>query len=308
MEKTEWMKQVVRIGKDFHVRQQLPLKHNILNTCCAIFIWSLCVGCFWSVSNLSWTMTIVLGLFTGSLFFAHFILIIHEASHNMFWLSSDTKKTKEMNRLIGICASIPFFTEYVLHWEKGHITHHLHPCEENDPQNPDPLYGKRLYKTLLILWCVPFYFIKTNPSQKYPNKGKRFLSGLLVWSLFLYPIFSLKTLVMFVLAWNTVNTLNLLKISQEHGGDLANEELPILRSRTYFYFYPLQFLCSPFFINYHFEHHANFNVPWYLLPKYHKTILPIVPTELRPYYFHREYIRQMQGKKPVPTKEILISK
>ena len=48
MQKTEWMKQVVRIGKDFHVRQQSPLKHNILNIFCAILIWSLCVGCFWS--------------------------------------------------------------------------------------------------------------------------------------------------------------------------------------------------------------------------------------------------------------------
>ena len=66
-------------------------------------------------------------------------------------------------------------------------------------------------------------------------------------------------------------------------------------------------LCSPFFINYHFEHHLNFNVPWYRLPEYHRAILNIVPEELRPYYFHREYRKQMNGQNLSPTKELLAS-
>ena len=308
MQKTEWMKQVVRAGREFHVRQEDPLKHNILNLFSALLLWGLCAGCFWSAPHLSFPMAIVVGLFAGTLFFGHFILVIHECSHNMFLKGLNPKQTKKINRFVGIVASAPFFTEYVLHWEKGHITHHLQPCEETDPQNPDPLYGKRLYDQLLRLWLIPFYFINTNPSRKYPKAIRRFFWGLLFWSIVLFPVFSLKTLVMLVVAWNVVNTLNLLKIAQEHGGELANEPLPIMRSRTYFYFYPLQMLCSPFFINYHFEHHANFNVPWYRLPEYHRAILNIVPEELRPYYFHREYRKQMNGQKPVPNKELLASK
>ena len=308
MKKSKWMKQVVRAGRDFHITKQSPLKHNILNLFCAVLIWSFCGCCFWLAPALSFPMAIVVGLFAGTLFFAHFILVIHEASHNMFLIGSTPQQSKKLNRMVGIVASAPFFTEYIRHWEEGHLTHHLQPCEEIDPQNPDPLYGDRLYKELTKLWLIPFYFIKTNPSRKYPKTAKRFFWGLLFWSIVLSPVLSLQTLVIFVLAWNVVNTLNLLKISQEHGGELATEPLPIMRSRTYFYFYPLQMICSPFFINYHFEHHANFNVPWYRLPEYHKAVLNIVPQTLQPYYFHREYIRQMNGQKPVPTKDLLISK
>ena len=57
---------------------------------------------------------------------------------------------------------------------------------------------------------------------------------------------------------------------------------------------------APFNINYHFEHHANFSVPWYSLPAYHKKAREIVPEALRPYYFHNQYLMQLAGQKPLP--------
>ena len=305
MAKTEWMKAAVRAGKKFHIQHQKPWKHNTLNITLAILLWCLCVLCFFFAQKISLLPLFFLSLFTGCLFFAHFILIIHEASHNMFIVAKTPQKTKKINRILGIMSSIPFFTEYVLHWEQGHLSHHLHPCENDDPQNPNPLYGKSLYVELTRLWLIPFYFIKINPSSKYPKILRRFILGLTFWSIFLYYVFSWQSLVMFFLAWNMVNSLNLLKIAQEHGGDLSKEQIPLLRSRTYFYCYPLQLLCSPFCINYHFEHHANFNVPWYRLPEYHKEMLSIVPPKLHPYYFNREYLLQLQGKKGLPNRVFL---
>ncbi|MBK7760179.1 MAG: fatty acid desaturase, partial [Deltaproteobacteria bacterium] len=78
----------------------------------------------------------------------------------------------------------------------------------------------------------------------------------------------------------------------------ANEPDRLLRSRTYFY--PVAVIFSPFNINYHFEHHANFSVPWYSLPAYHKKAREIVPEALRPYYFHNQYLMQLAGQKPLP--------
>jgi fatty acid desaturase len=218
----------------------------------------------------------------------------------MLFLHSCSDRRKRLNHFVGYIASIPFFTEYNRHWRDGHVTHHLRPCEEDDPQNPDPLYGPRLLKTIAKVWLMPFGFMPVNPSAKYDGKLKRIGLG----SAFLLPIlaliYSLNPLSLLVLyiAFNTLATLNLCKIAQEHGAGLANEPYPILRSRTYFY--PLQWLFSPFNIHYHYEHHANFNVPWYLLPSYHKVVREIIPLELRHHFIHREYWAQMMGTKPLP--------
>jgi len=89
----------------------------------------------------------------------------------------------------------------------------------------------------------------------------------------------------------------LTKKAQEHGCGLKDEPIFEMRSRTYFY--ATSFMTSPFNINFHFEHHANFMVPWYLLPAYHQKLLEIVPAELKPYIFHQEFVQQLSGQKPL---------
>ena len=68
-----------------------------------------------------WMWYPVLGILLGSAFFGYFILIIHEASHNMLFLSSNSTTRKNLNRGGTIATTI--FTEYIRHWQEGHVTH-----------------------------------------------------------------------------------------------------------------------------------------------------------------------------------------
>ena len=296
-----WALQCAKAGKDFHIQKQAPLQHNLKNMLAAVLLWGTAGAILYSIPFFPlWLSLPIGGILLGCCFFGHFILIIHECSHNMFLLGDSTAQTKKLNRTIGRIASVPFFTAYVKHWEKGHVTHHIKPCEAEDPQNPDPLDGKRLFYRLLCIWLIPLGCMPFNPSRKYNGGLWRVLSGALCWApvIALLLTHSWASAAAVYIGFATVASLNLLKIAQEHGSGLADEFDPLLRSRTYFY--PLQFLFSPFFIHYHFEHHANFNVPWYLLPRYHKAIQELVPVELKSYYFHRDYINQMLGLKDLP--------
>ena len=223
----------------------------------------------------------------------------------MFVLHPDRARQKALNRTIGIIAGGMFFTDYLEHWEKGHTIHHLHPCEDDDPQDRDPITGWALYRQYLALVLIPLYPLKLNPSNQYGFSIKRLLGGLAFFGpliavvAFLVNPWSVLTV---LVGFHTLMALNLTKKAQEHGCGLKFEEFRILRSRTYFY--PTSLLTSPFNINYHFEHHANFNVPWYALPAYHQRLLDVVPEPLRPYYFHREFLKQLSGAKTLPPDEL----
>jgi len=286
--------------------KQDPGRHNALNIASASALWGAGVLLMLAGAVVPWPIYVpVAGVLLGCVFFAHFILILHECSHDMFLLSSDRKRQKVLNRSIGIVAGGMFFTDYLQHWEKGHLIHHLRPCEPDDPQDRDPKTGADLYRTLALL-MVPGSVVLTNPSNQYGFSMKRLLGGLAFW----VPLVAVTGFgigwhvpVTLVFAMHIVSVLNQLKKAQEHGCGLEDEPLAILRSRTYFY--PLQRLMSPFNINYHFEHHANFSVPWYLLPRYHRDLKAIMPVDLQPYYFHEEYLLQASGKKVLPPRGLL---
>ena len=302
----DWLRQSPAAGRNYHAMKQAPGKHNALNITAAVALWGAVVLLLLAGAVVPWPVYIpVAGILLGSLYFGHFILIIHECSHDMFLLSQDRKRQKQLNRAIGMVAGAMFFTDYLQHWEKGHRIHHLRPCEPDDPQDREPKTGAELYPKLALL-LIPGVFVATNPSNQYGFSLKRVLAGLA----FTVPVVALTWLTIgwqvpaaMLVGMHWVSVLNLLKKAQEHGCGLADEPMPILRSRTYFY--PLQRLMSPFNINYHFEHHANFSVPWYLLPRYHKDLLAIVPEDLQPYYFHRDYVKQLQGTKVLPPRELL---
>ena len=104
------------------------------------------------------------------------------------------------------------------------------------------------------------------------------------------------SLAVLYIGYATLATLNLCKIAQEHGVGLAHEPFPILRSRTY-----LSFAMAIFSVpTSTYEHHANFNVPWYLLPSYHKVVREIIPEDLRHHFIHRKYWAQMLGTQRLP--------
>jgi fatty acid desaturase len=304
----EWVRKVPAAARDLHAMKQSPWKHNAINLTAVTLLWAAIAGIIVAGWAAPWFVYIPVGaVLVGCAFFAHFILVIHECSHNMFLLSSDRKRQQSLNRAIGRVAAGMFFTDYLVHWEKGHLIHHLRPCEEDDPQDKDPLTGSDLYKRYAML-LVPGAAAALNPCNQYGFSWRRLLGGVAFWG----PLLAVTGIflgwavpVMLLFAFNFLSVLNMTKKAQEHGAGLKDEPWPLIRSRTYFY--PLARLFSPFNINYHFEHHANFNVPWYLLPAYHERTVELVPEKLRPYYFHREFLAQLKGVKALPPRELLFT-
>ena len=301
-----WMREAVAVGGEFHWAKQVPWKHNVKNVTATVALWATIVGILaWGLWAPTLVHLVVGGFLLGCCFFAHYILVVHECSHNMFVLLQDRAKQKLLNRTIGRVAGGMFFTDYVQHWEKGHTVHHLHPCEDDDPQDKNPETGATLYKKYAALLLIPGFPLKLNPSNQYGVSILRLLGGLAFFGPVAVAMFFLvgpwSPLILLV-GFHTLMALNLTKKAQEHGCGLKFEEFRILRSRTYFYGTSL--LTSPFNINYHFEHHANFNVPWYALPAYHQKLLDVVPEALKPYYFHHEFLSQLHGTKALPPDEL----
>jgi fatty acid desaturase len=294
-----WMKEVITTGGEFHAMKQAPWRHNLINLGAFTGV-ILCLGGLVALAPaMHWAIYLpVSAILMGCLFFGLFILVIHECSHNMFLLTANRELQKKLNRWIGVVTSAFFFTDYLRHWEKGHTIHHLRPCEADDPQDADPLTGRAYYIEMAKLIFIPGWTMKVNPSNRYGFNPVRLLAGLGTMGLTMAVLAWLvhwQVAAGIFLAFGVLSMLNLTKKAQEHGAGLAQEPDFLLRSRTYLY--PLAPLTSPFCINYHFEHHANFNVPWYLLPAYHQRLRQIVPEPLQPYIFHHDYLEQLAGKK-----------
>jgi fatty acid desaturase len=244
----------------------------------------------------------------GSLVYSLYILVIHECSHVMFLLFEDNEKSERINHRIGAAFGNILFTDYARHWQEGHVVHHLRPTEADDPQNPDPLDGARLLRRYLFLLIPVVGPLLTNPSARYGFSAKRLVIGVGFWggvSLVGSSLFGWPVALALLLSFQFTSILNFTKIAQEHGAGLATEGDAFYRSRTYFY--GTRWMTSPFCINYHFEHHANFKVPWYLLPAYHQRVLAVMPTDLQPYFLTqgwREFFGQLAGTRPLPPASV----
>ncbi len=307
MKRTAWMREAIAAGKDFHVMRQDRRAHNTRNLLStALVLAGIAVIVASAAVVPVGPYLVVAPWLLGSLYFSLFILVIHECSHDMFFLPEDKKNVRVWNRRIGQAFSAPFFTDYIKHWEEGHLVHHLRPCEDDDPQDRHPVTGWPLAARLAVLALVPGSVLVFNPSNQYGFNPKRVLLGVLglvVPAVLVSMLIAWPAGVAVVLGMHALQVFNLLKKAQEHGGGLQNASDPLLRSRTYFY--GLQKFASPFNIHYHFEHHANFRVPWYALPAYHQRLKSIVPTDLQPHFFHHRYIDQAAGRFP-PVDEALV--
>jgi len=308
MQRAAWLKQAIAAGNDFHYLKQTPWKHNLRNAIALSVVLSAYAGVLALGAVLpTWFYVPVGSLLIGSLFFGLFVLVIHECSHSMFVLLKDRERSKALNHAIGRVAGDLLFTDYMKHWAREHTVHHLQPTEDVDKQDLLRFSGPQLYKKYLQC-LIPGAALKNNPSRQYGFSLRRTLIGLLFhggiaaaavvlvhWHVGLAILFG----------WNVTSALTMTKVAQEHGSGLATESDPYLRSRTYFY--PSAKLTSPFNINYHFEHHANFNVPWYRLPAYHARVRELMPESLYPYYLTRgtmEFYQQLAGKRALPPAEL----
>ena len=300
MKNQNGQKSTIQAGQDFHIRHQSPVRHNLINLLAICLLGCSIVGPVIASLYVHWMWYPVLGILLGSAFFGYFILIIHEASHNMLFLSSSSTTRKNLNRRIGTIAAVPFFTEYIRHWQEGHVTHHVRPCEHDDPQNPDPLYGTPLLKTIAKVWLIPFGFMPVNPSAKYDRKLKRMTLGTLCWipvvvlHLDAQPSFTERTLHRL----RHLATLNLYVKSRKN--------MALDWHMNHFQFCDLERIsihcngCS---------HRSIFIIIMSTTPTlmchgiyYPTTIKSSVnyPVDLRHHFIHREYWDQMMGTKALP--------
>jgi len=292
----EWIRQGTFLGNRFHYRHKNPLIHNSLNLSVLSVILAGMLGLCYSGLSLPAFIFLPLGSFGfGLAYFALAILTIHEASHNMFLVFKDAKKSRIWNRRMGQFFCLSFGIDYVNHWEIGHKIHHLHPVEEFDPQNcPNTIYtGRSLWLYCLKVLLVPGYVLvcrrhdDCSAVQSYARNWKLFCNMAVSWSLTIVLLtiyFNWTVALAAVLGTGVLSVLNQFKIAMEHSGDIARRGNPVLRSVSSFF--PLRSILMPLNISIHFEHHLNDAVPWYDLLKYHQEFKAIVPPEIQPEIFH----------------------
>ncbi len=306
-----WIKTGILLGNDFHYRKQRPAVHNVINlSVCGL----LCLGMVALGRLATWLSPVAFmplgAVGFGVLYFALFILVVHEASHQMFVCDRNLQQARKWNRACGWLVCVPLGIDYAQHWEIGHRIHHADPCRPADPQNcPSTLYTgwplfKFLAKTLLIPGFIQFSATGYHcpATAVYPFNGRLLAAQMGVWASFVAGCAyagSWAVPVAAFLGLQVLAALNLLKIAMEHGGAVSEQANPYLRSTSSFFW--ARSLLMPFNISLHFEHHLNACVPWYHLMKYHRALKQIVPEAMQADLFnaHAEVWARIQS--PMPT-------
>ena len=299
-----WVDAAIRAGRPYAFKDKRPLAHNAINLSALALLFGVAGLTGWASTQLPWWGYLPLAaLGFGWVYFGLFVLVVHEASHNMFLIFRDRALQRKANRVAGWMVAAIFSTHYGKHWEKGHTEHHIRPMEPEDPQR-SVVTGRALLGTNFGYLFVPgFLFYDRTVGRKKKTKGKSSSSkGVLVFFILWWvAVCTLSTLfvgwplaVGLYLGITTVACFNLVKGSLEHGGAIGLEASPFLRSRTSLFL--LRPLLMPFNITLHFEHHLNFQVPWYDLPRYQRDLQAIVPEAVQAGVFNRALLEQMSGR------------
>jgi len=299
-----WVEAAIRAGRPYAFKDKRPLVHNAINLSALALLFGVAGLTGWASTQLSWWAYLPLAaLGFGWVYFGLFVLVVHEASHNMFLIFRDRALQRRVNRIAGWMVTPVFSTHYGKHWERGHIEHHIRPMEPEDPQR-SVVTGAALLTKLAGYLLVPgFLFYDRTVGRKQKTKGKSSSSkGVLVFFVLFWA--SVLTLAAVFVGWPlavglylgipTVACFNLVKGSLEHGGAIGREASPFLRSRTSLFL--LRPILMPFNITLHFEHHLNFQVPWYDLPRYQRDLQAIVPQAVQADVFNRDLLGQLAGQ------------
>lgn len=306
----DWIREAIATGNRFHYKKKNPFRHNALN----LLLFTALLGaivCIFLVGGivrpLIYIPVAVIAL--GLLYFALITLVNHEAAHGMFIISKKSDNARFWNRFFGWFVALLFAMDFASDWEKGHIQHHLHPLEETD----DPFYrllplGKDLVKESVKMLLIPAYlFIKGRQVQhlhphaqqnESPTTFSHFVVTGLLWMIILtltWRNISWAVPVAAFLGLQVLSAIEQIKLVLEHGGEVGREGNRFLRARTSLC--PLRRIFLPLNISLHFEHHLNYCVPWYDLPRYHRALLDVVPWEVQPYVFNRDIWNQLSGRK-----------
>lgn len=311
MKQPDWIKKCINKSRDFNYQRQNYFLHNFMNLFSVaihliIIITVAILPLFFTFNLYGYVLYFLLASFTiGVSSFALFILVVHEASHEMFILIKNKKIKLLLNRISGWAVCLPLGVNYKKHWEIGHITHHLHPIEKVDPQANNRLTGKKLLKTCLLLLLLPgyAYFYRYLSKVSSVRKGHTniwvqitFFAFWLTSLFLLYQFVSIVSAMALLHSLFVLMVLNQIKGSLEHGGEVAFHENPYLRSRTSLFL--LRRFIMPFNITFHFEHHLAFAIPWYNLIRYHKSIYATIPDDYKKQIFNRQIWKQLKGELP----------
>lgn len=304
-----WLIAAARAGGRYHYRHKVPWRHNLLGVTVLVLVALGIAGLIALQAAVDhWALVPVIGAGLGVCYYTLLGIPVHEASHGMMFLSRDAARRKRWNTAIGWACALPFGIHYRRHWAEGHVTHHIHPLEDDDPQAFNRLTGRPLALVLALLLLVPgaalFHrFLVKRPTGYGGSSPGVFASFAAIWSLVLVTsavVYGAKAAVALAYGLQVVAALNQLKGALEHGGEIAFDPDRLLRSRDSVF--RLQLLLPMFFVTiYHFEHHLNYAVPWYDLPRYHRDICGLVPADMRPAIFNAELYAQLAGQKgPIP--------
>ncbi|MAQ16318.1 MAG: hypothetical protein CMN30_16200 [Sandaracinus sp.] len=298
-----WVTAAIRAARPFAYKDKSPLRHNAINLAALAGLGVVWAGAAMASQWLPWWAYVPLAaLAFGWVNFGLFVLVVHEASHNMFLVFRDRALQRRINRVAGWMVTPLFATHYGHHWEKGHIEHHVRPMEPDDPQR-SVFVGPQLLRLVLGYLFVPGFMVYDRTvGRKKRRSGKSSSSkGVIVFFvIFWTAALTLATklggwplAVALYLGIPVVAVFNLIKGSLEHGGAIAEEPNAFLRSRTSLF--PLRHLLMPFNITLHFEHHLNFQVPWYDLGRYRRAMLVHVPPAIADQVQNRRLLAQLSG-------------
>jgi len=300
-----WKKEVRQVGQKFSIQNSNMLLHNIVNLSIFFALIFLYIYLSKFASSLL-VLDIIYSMMGFSLvFFGLFVIVVHEASHNMFLVHSDKKCQKVLNRFFAYPVSAMSFQDYQYSWETGHIKHHKEPLASQDPQNCPSfcLQGKELLKTIFQVLFVPGRAIdfQSNCISEKRNYDKGMILGVVAWIIIAasnYFFFNVWITLIQLIAINLTMIINLVKVSMEHSGSLKDETDIDLRSMSSFFFG--RHILLPFNISLHFEHHLIMNIPWYNLMKFHKSIQSYLPNEIIDKVYNlntNEVLKKVYGSK-----------
>ena len=292
-------------GKRYHYGRKPPLAHDVLN----LGLFAAMVAAIIGIAALgphvpTWIYVLLAPIPLGILYFGCFVLVVHEASHDMFVVFRDRARQRRWNRAFGWMVAVVFATHYGKHWEQGHREHHVRPLEPADPQQHNLLVGRALFVRVLCNLFVPGFLFLERTIFRTRRAGGKSTSSKGVIVLFIAIWVTILTSTTIAVGWSSalalflgihvLSALNQIKGALEHGGVIGKERDPFLRSRTTLF--PLRSVLLPFHITLHFEHHLNFQVPWYDLPRYHRDLSRIVPPEVWRDVINRDVLAQLSGR------------
>jgi fatty acid desaturase len=292
----------VLLGQRHSVSRESRWRHNARNLASLAALLLLGLALAAASRVLPWWLYVPLaaGGF-GWLFFALLALVVHEASHGMFLLHRVPALRRALNHFCGSCICVPFAIHYTRHWQRGHLLHHRYPMTREDPQRFSVKTGSAFWGLFLGLLLVPgLAYVERLGSRTNRQRGVSSGAALPRFLVFWLSLGSLElwlgaTSVLLAQLWGlqVLSALNQLKGALEHGGRIAHDDNPLLRSRTTTS--PLLAVLLPFNITLHFEHHLNYTVPWYRLRAYQRDLLPHLPEPQRERLLNRHALRQLSG-------------